>query len=128
MRSRDSSPLLSPFLGGYRSREPRARLSSPVARVLPIVIGLGRNAAMRPWHNFYLPTKDGRRFVRDNIYQPTSFLLPLSFSLIESQNCLEFEIWRKSSLGDTWPRQDSLSLSLFFSSRKRGKRREEEIR
>ena len=100
--------------------------ASPVGRALPIVIGLRRNAAMRPWHNFHLPTKDGRRFVRDNICQPTSSFL-LSLSLIESQNCLEFETWRKSSLEDKCLEGEtgfSLSLSLFFCSRKTEGRRD----
>lgn len=43
--------------------------------------------------------------------RPLFFFLSLS---LLSQNCLEFEIWRKSSLGDTWPRQDSLSLSVLL--------------
>lgn len=126
MRSRDSSPLLSPFPGGYRWRDTRPRLSQPAllaARCRSLSVFAGMPPCVPGTISTFRQKMDAVLSAITSANQPRLF----SLSLIESQNCLEFETWRKSSLEDKCLEGEtgfSLSLSLFFCSRKTEGRRD----
>lgn len=126
VRSRDSSPLLSPFPGGYRWRDTRPRLSQPAllaARCRSLSVFAGMPPCVPGTISTFRQKMDAVLSAITSANQPRLF----SLSLIESQNCLEFETWRKSSLEDKCLEGET-GFSLSLRSFVQGKRREEEIR
>lgn len=126
VRSRDSSPLPSPFPGGYRWRDTRPRLSQPAllaARCRSLSVFAGMPPCVPGTISTFRQKMDAVLSAITSANQPRLF----SLSLIESQNCLEFETWRKSSLEDKCLEGET-GFSLSLRSFVQGKRREEEIR